>query len=336
MGGGGGGKEKFVPAGCTQEQWDRCVATAVRDTNLQRNPKGRLCILYVLAKAKSLRTGTWVFRGISASLAPVLNRQQLRLAAPSFTCMLQMLQTEILHNFQCADIKQVSGWFHFVAKKGAQPLTELDCKKHFDNIHPHPVLQSFKEASDWLYAKRRWRQANLPWSVSKDSPKLERAGRATNSQFWCLFHDLLTHLLKFELLHNNMVQAVGTLWQRDTSIPMGGPFSAQSEDLHTLWKVKRAGKRLCYWGSLSISDEGYPVWQRGGMWFSLCQFRDNVLFASCPRLATATDVVQMVADTLSDIWSLEVLCPYVDGGDEVCVGHCLQQTAQAKDDCMTA
>ena len=65
--------EKFVPAGCTHEQWDRRISKAVRDMNLQRNPKGRLCILYVLAKAKSLRTGTWVFRGISASPAPVLN-----------------------------------------------------------------------------------------------------------------------------------------------------------------------------------------------------------------------------------------------------------------------
>ena len=101
--------EKFVPAGCTQEQWDRfpnrMISKAFRDMNLQRNPKGRLCILYVLAKAKSLRTGPWVFRGISASPAPVLNTQQLRLAARSFTCMLRMLQAEVLHNFQCADIK---------------------------------------------------------------------------------------------------------------------------------------------------------------------------------------------------------------------------------------
>ena len=94
---------------------------------------------------------------------------------------------------------------------------------------------------------------------------------------------------------------------------MGGPLPAQSADLHTLWKVKQAGKRLCDWGSLTISDEGCPVWQRGGMWFSLCQFRDNVVFASCLRPATTTDVVHMVADTLFDIWSLEVLCPCVKG-----------------------
>ena len=85
-------QEKFVPAGCNQDLWDRRISRAIRDMNLQRNSKGRLCILYVLAKAKSLRTGTWVFRGISASPAPMLNRQELRLAARSFTCMLHMLQ----------------------------------------------------------------------------------------------------------------------------------------------------------------------------------------------------------------------------------------------------
>ena len=189
--------EKFVPAGCTQEQWDRQISKAVKEMHLQRNPKGRLCILYVLAKAKSLWTKTWVFRGISASPAPVLDRQQLRLAARSFICMLRMLQTEVLHNFQCADVTQVSGWFQFVARKGAGSLTELDCKKQFDNINPRAVLQAFKEASRWLCKKRHWRQTQLQWSVNKDTPKLDRAGQATNR--WCISHDLLTRLLKFEM-----------------------------------------------------------------------------------------------------------------------------------------
>ena len=82
------------------DHWNNRIAKVVRDMSLQRNPKGRLCVLYVLAKTKSLRTGKWVFRGISASPAPVLNSQQLRLAARSFTCMLRLLQQEITHNFQ--------------------------------------------------------------------------------------------------------------------------------------------------------------------------------------------------------------------------------------------
>ena len=136
-------------------------------------------------------------------------------------------------------------------------------------------------------------------------------------------------VLKFELTENNMLQAVGTLWQREGIIPMGGPFSAQSADLRTLWKVKRAGKKLRDWGALNISDEGYVYWQRGPLWFSLCQFRDNVLFASNQRPGAHTHIIQTVAETLSRVWDLEVLCPCTDGGADCCVGNCLTQTAQA-------
>ena len=72
--------------------------------------------------------------------------------------MLRMLHVEVLHIFQCADIKQVSCSFQFMARKGARSLTELDCKKQFDNINPRVVLQAFEEASNCLYKKRRWRQ----------------------------------------------------------------------------------------------------------------------------------------------------------------------------------
>ena len=168
----------------------------------------------------------------------------------SFTCMPRMLQVDIPHNFQCTNIREASGWFRFVADKGARSLTELDCKKPFDNINPKDVMQAFTEASAWLYKRRRQRHINLHWSVNKDSPKLDRAGQANHSTFWCLPHDLLTRLLRFELLHNNVLHAVGGLWRRSTGIPMGRPFSAQSADLHTLWRVKKAGKRLRDWRSL--------------------------------------------------------------------------------------
>ena len=84
----------------------------------------------------------------------------------------------------------------------------------------------------------------MHWCINKDTPKLDRAGIATNTRVWRLPHEMLSRLLKFQLLHNNTLQAVGTLWNRTTSIPMGGPFSARSADLHTLWRVKRQGKKL--------------------------------------------------------------------------------------------
>ena len=67
---------------------------------------------------------------------------------------------------------------------------------------------------------------------------------ATSENFWVPQHDRLARMLKFELLHNNVLQADGELWSREISMPLGGPFSAQSADLHTLWGVKKGGKRL--------------------------------------------------------------------------------------------
>ena len=236
--------EKFHDTGWTQDQWTRAIGDAVSDMELERNKHGKLCILYVLAKAKSRRTGKWVFRGISASPAPILQQRQLRKGARAFTCMLRMLQTEITHNFQYTDIQSVSGWLHFVARKGARAITEVDCKKQFDNIHPKDVTRAFGKATKWLTKKRRWRQQQLHWSIHRDTPKLDRAGVATSEKFWVLTHSHLTAMLNFELLHNNVLQAVGRLWSRKISIPMGGPFSAQSADLHTLWGVKKNGKKM--------------------------------------------------------------------------------------------
>ena len=46
-------------------------------------------------------------------------------------------------------------------------------------------------------------------------------------------------------------------------------------------------------------------------------------------------MVQMVADTLSKIWNLEVLCPCTDGGVGRCAGDCLGHTVRAPGISMT-
>ena len=67
--------------------------------------------------------------------------------------------------------------------------------------------------------------------------------------------------------------------------PYGWSFSVQSTDLHTLWKIKRAGKKLREWGELW---DGYVYWRKVSMWFSLCQFKENVLLTSNLPFATET------------------------------------------------
>ena len=37
----------------------------------------------------------------------------------------------------------------------------------------------------------------------------------------------------------------------------------------------------------------------------------------------------MVAETLSEVWNLEILCPCTDGGAERCAGGCLGHTVRA-------
>ena len=63
---------KFHDTRWTQDQWTLAIRDAVSDMELQRNKHRKLCILSVQAKAKSRRTRKWVFRGISASPAPIL------------------------------------------------------------------------------------------------------------------------------------------------------------------------------------------------------------------------------------------------------------------------
>ena len=47
-----------------------------------------------------------------------------------------------------------------------------------------------------------------------------------------------------------------------------------------MWGVKKNGKKMKDWGNMSLSEDGYVFWTRGAMWFSLAQFRDNVLLAT--------------------------------------------------------
>ena len=108
---------------------------------------------------------------------------------------------------------------------------------------------------------------------------------------------------------------------------MGGPFSAQSADLHTLLGVTTQGKRMRDLGNLTISDEGFPVWVRGRDWFSLAQFRDNVLIALSLSPSTHTTLVQDISSVLSHIRHLEVLCDCINEHTPVCRGARLSSEA---------
>ena len=260
--------------------------------------------------------------------SPVFDKQQLLLGARALTTVLHLLQSEMPQNFPHTEIRTILAWFQFVARKGARSLCEIDCKKQFDNIKPGNVTTAFTDAADWLYRKQHWQQTEVVWSISRDSAKLDRAGEAASHRFWHLPHDLLSKMLHFEMHENNFLLAGGSLWQCLGSIPMGGPFSAQSAVLHSLWGVKTQGKKMRDLGSLTISDEVFPVWVRGRHWFSLAQFRDNVLIASSLNPGTHTTLVQDISSLLSHIWQLEVLCDCISEETPTCSGACLSSEIQ--------
>ena len=62
--------------------------------------------------------------------------------------------------------------------------------------------------------------------------------------------------------------------------------------------LSKGGGHLRGYGALQVSKDGYIFWTRGALWFSLAQFRDDVLLATILPLGSTTTLVQEVCDTL--------------------------------------
>ena len=60
-----------------------------------------------------------------------------------------------------------------------------------------------------------------------------------HTRFEYISEQHLEALVEFSLTKDIYAQAAGQLWCRSASIPMGGPFSAQGADLHSVWQAKK-------------------------------------------------------------------------------------------------
>ena len=87
---------------------------------------------------------------------------------------------------------------------------------------------------------------------------------------------------------------------------MGGSFSAQSADLHSVWCCKLRVDLLRKWGQFSKMDDGIVQWSACETLFALQQFRDNLVVAS--KGPGSKDVMQPVYSGLEEVWSLKVVC----------------------------
>ena len=112
------------------------------------------------------------------------------------------------------------------------------------------------------------------WSIHRDCKALDRAGKAASASLWHLSHEELESLVRFSL------RCAESLWKRSGAIPMGGSFSAQCADLHSIWAMKKNVDIMKQFGK-PVRTAPFPLWETpAGNMVSLSQFRDNVNVAA--------------------------------------------------------
>ena len=291
-------------------------------------PYGIIPLLYLLGKAKKLLRGTTLWRPIAAVIEPQIRRFYLRTAARAFTVILRLLTEEIFASFLLLKITDLRPWRHGLSDWECEVIGEADCSDQFNRVHPLSVMADFSAAAKWLAKKRHWKAQEMVWCIHSDNKQLDRAGVGSTSHFVHLPHKTLENLVYFSLLTDTYSQASGMLWSRTGAIPMGGPFSAQSVDLRSIWGAKLRTDLMRRLGNLSFSPRGHPLWTtpRGNV-LSLAQFRDNVLVGA--KGPTACHEMQHVCHTLIELWSLAVLCNCMTKEQQICTATCMTQTMTA-------
>ena len=76
------------------------------------------------------------------------------------------------------------------------------------------------------------------------------------------------------MMFNNVVLASCKLC--DTTQAFQWECRVQSAELHTLWGIKCGSAKVRGREDLRFSEEGYPFWRSGRVWFVLAQCRDNM------------------------------------------------------------
>ena len=291
--------EGYTPSPKTLPQAMAFVSAELDARGWDRNTAGQLPLLYLLGKFKSLAKGKWLWRGITSLPQPVLPKKSLRIAARANTAFLRLLCQEVPRCFLAQSISEVSQWFHWLDTINARFITEVDCKVQFNNICPTDIESHLTAASKWLAKRRKWRMTDIECSIHKDSKMLDRAGRAKATKFWYITHAQMSDTITFEMHCNNFITAVGGLWCRHGCIPMGGSFSAQAADLHSLWQVYSNHHLLRRLGSLTVSEAGFPYWESPQGITGLCQFRDNILIATTYPDTASHPIVSTVCNLLA-------------------------------------
>ena len=283
--------EGYVASSLSAPQALSYIRSEIEKRGWSADSSGQLPLLYVLGKYKSLRKGQRLWRGITSLPQPLLPKKTLHIAARSNGANLKLLCNKVPCCFLAQSISDVSAWFQWLDTINAQYVSEVDCKHQFNNICPTVVADHLQKASDWLAARKKWRMTEVEWFIRKDTKKLDRPGRAKAEKFWYLSHTAMRDTIGFEMRCNNFIRALGSLWSRHGCIPMGGSFSAQATDLHSLWGVYSKRDLFRQLGTLHISELGFPFWDTHRGIITLCQFRDNIPVASTYKDSPSTPII---------------------------------------------
>ena len=304
----------------TPNQLKKRFKIRVSEGGWKAGVSARVSLMYLLGKAKAMGKETMLWRPIAAASRPFVSRHTLRIAARAFTYFLRMLRESITTSMLVLRVSDVAPWVRTLSQWGAPCVGEADCKEQFNRIRPNVTVRELQEASQFLYHKKRWGAKAIVWSIHRGCTELDHAGHAASSAFWHFSHEELTQLVQFSLTEDNQVWCAGAMWKRANAIPMGGSFSAQCADLHSLWALKHRVDVMRGFGTL-IKQEPFPVWEtRAGNTVSLSQFRHNVNVAA--KGPSACNEMSHVCDALCQCWKLPVHCDCLSRGDE-CDGSCM-------------
>ena len=134
--------------------------------------------------------------------------------------------------------------------------------------------------------------------------------------------------------NNTYIISAGKLWARQGCIPMGGSFSAQSADLHSLWSVYAHMHLFRQLGTLKIAKQGFIYWENARGKISHQQFRDHILIASTYPNNPDTALVHTVRGILQQAWGPRVLCDYCTSDSDACRFKCHNTYTQTVGFCL--
>ena len=87
--------EGYTDARITENTAVATIKQAIAHRGWEHNKAGKLAILYLIGKGKSIQKGQWLWRGITALPQPLAPRPRLRIAARANTTFLRLLIAEI-------------------------------------------------------------------------------------------------------------------------------------------------------------------------------------------------------------------------------------------------